>query len=101
MIRVVVACVGDHVDIDGVTNLCTAIARLEGASFPTAIFISGKGVQITFMTMYKDVAMMKLRSMGQTPIIPSSENYYATEKQRKCPNCGWIVSNLDCMRCGK
>ena len=93
--------VGDYADRDTVVSTCDAIIRLDGTSYPTAILAPGKGVQVTFMTTDKDVATMKLRSMGRKPVTVYSENYPTTAVQRKCPNCGWIVSNPDCMRCKK
>ena len=98
-IRVVIPYREDRVDRVAVANTCDDIFHLKGTSFPTPILILGVGVQVTFMATEKGAAVLKLRSVGQKPEILSSETYPVTAVRRKCPNCGWIISNPECLRC--
>ena len=83
-----------------VPDVCEAIFRLAGTSYPTPIFISAlNGVEVLFMTTDQEEAVRMLRSIGQKPVVLSTEQWSATDRQPACPNCGWIVSNQKCMRC--
>ena len=77
-----------------------AIFKLKGTSYPTPTFVSEtEGVQILFMATDKEDALLMLHSIGRKPLVLSTINVSATDRQRDCPNCGWIVSNPECMRC--
>ena len=81
-------------------DVCEAIFKMKGTSYPTPTFVSEiEGVQILFMATDKEETFLMLRSIGQKPIVLSTVKMSATDRQRDCPNCGWIVSNPECMRC--
>jgi len=85
-----------------VTAVCEAIFRLKGTSYPTPVNVpETEGVRVLFMATDQEEVLLLLRSIGQKPVVLSTRKLPTTDLQSECPNCGWIISNPDCMRCSQ
>ena len=86
--------------VSRITQVCEAIHELDETSLPTPIYEPKTGrVKVTFATTDQHGALLCLRGLGHNPEVVSVVNLPTTDIQKRCANCGWIVSNSKCMRC--